>query len=59
LTVADKALYQEACYDILGISCDTFDEMDSLYFLYSVIQASKGLCKKGTGSAIMIGATEN
>lgn len=52
LTKLDLSLYREACYDLLGISAETFDEMDSLYFLYSAIQASKGLCKNGTGSYI-------
>lgn len=52
LTKHDQALYQEACFDLLGMSADSCDEIDALYFLYTAIQCSKGLVKKGAGDNI-------
>lgn len=52
LTVADRTQYQEACFDLIGMSCDTTDEMDALLFLYTAIQCSKGIAKKGAGSTV-------
>jgi len=59
LSVADKSAYREATYNVLGVSADTVDECDALLFLYTVIQCSKGLVKKGVGSAVRMFLEEN
>jgi Holliday junction resolvasome RuvABC endonuclease subunit len=52
LTKADQAQYQEACFDLIGISCSSCDEVDALLMFYTAIQCSKGLAKKGAGSTV-------